>query len=220
VSIASIFKSRSRVMWTLVALAGLYALGVLSLRLPLGRIASPGGPAPPAAVYEASTGAGEVKITHFYPKSGSIFRGDSTIICYGVQRAREVRLEPPVDAVWPAVSRCLSVAPAQSTTYILRAMGTDGREVSESIRVEVGPAPPRFVLFSTSNPELARGEQLTMCYGVENAVKLRLAPLEMDLPPVTKHCVRFGAPVSGRYTLTATSAEGVTARQEFRVRLR
>jgi hypothetical protein len=220
VSIASIFKSRSRVMWTLVALAGLYALAVLSLRLPLGRIASENGPPRPDAVYEPSTGAGEVKITHFYPMSGSIFRGDSTSICYGVQRAREVRLEPPVDAVWPAVSHCLSVAPAQSTTYILRATGTDGREVSESIRIQVGPAPPRFVLFSTSNRELVRGEQLTMCYGVENAVKLRLYPVGMDLPPVTKHCIRFGAPASGRYTLTATSAEGISARQEFRVRVR
>jgi hypothetical protein len=203
----------------LVALGGLYLAWLMILPVSLGRF-PPLEHEAPAAVPEPSTGTGVVEIAQFYTTSVRISRGDSALICYSVRHARAVRLEPPVDEVWPAVHHCLAVEPARTTTYTLWATGSDGREVSRTCRVEVGPAQPRFLLFATSSKELPRGEQLALCYGVENAVSVRLEPPGTPLPAVAKTCIQFRPPASAQYTLTATGEAGLTAQQKFNVKVR
>jgi hypothetical protein len=78
-----------------------------------------------------------LKILQFYASSGQIAGGEKALLCYGVVNAKAVRLDPPVETVWPAVSRCFEVKPAKTTKYTLTADGAGGATVSESVEVVV-----------------------------------------------------------------------------------
>jgi hypothetical protein len=80
---------------------------------------------------------GVVRILQFYAVAGELQKGATTNVCYGVQNAREVRLTPPVEQVDVALSRCFAIAPANTTTYKLTAIGKDGRQVAAEFTVEV-----------------------------------------------------------------------------------
>src|ERR1051326_9037450 len=72
-------------------------------------------------------GGTDVKILQFYAREGSIAEGGKSVICYGVLHAKSVRIDPPVESVSPALSRCILAAPARETRYTLTAEGADGR---------------------------------------------------------------------------------------------
>ena len=71
----------------------------------------------------------------------SIARGASALLCYSVVNAKSVRLDPPVEDVWPSLSRCFNVSPATTTRYTLTAGSADGESVSQSLEVQVRPSP-------------------------------------------------------------------------------
>src|SRR5690349_13697699 len=56
-----------------------------------------------------------LKILQFYTGAGEIAAGGKALLCYGVVNATAVRLDPPVESVWPAVSRCFDVKPSKTT---------------------------------------------------------------------------------------------------------
>jgi hypothetical protein len=85
-------------------------------------------------------GGDTVRILQFYARDGAISRGQSTLLCYGVLNASSVRLQPPVEGVYPAQNRCLKISPAQTTTYVLTAEGPKGPPASESLQVVVRSA--------------------------------------------------------------------------------
>jgi hypothetical protein len=78
-----------------------------------------------------------LKILQFYTSGGEINAGRKALLCYGVVNATAVRLDPPVESVWPAVSRCFEVTPSKTTRYTLTAEGADHATVSESVEVVV-----------------------------------------------------------------------------------
>ena len=78
-----------------------------------------------------------LKILQFYTSGGEIAAGQKALLCYGVVNATAVRLDPPVEKVWPAVSRCFDVKPAKTTRYTLTAEGAARATVSESVEVVV-----------------------------------------------------------------------------------
>jgi hypothetical protein len=67
----------------------------------------------------------------------TIAHGEKALICYGVVNAASVRLEPAVESVWPAMSRCFETAPRQTTRFTLTAESADHKTVSESIELAV-----------------------------------------------------------------------------------
>ncbi len=73
----------------------------------------------------------------FYASPGVIRSGDSANLCYGVNGASQVRLEPPVEKVWAAQSRCFAVSPRADTEYKLTAEDTAGHSVSQSFLLKV-----------------------------------------------------------------------------------
>ena len=81
----------------------------------------------------------EVKILQFYAMPGELRAGEKGKICYGVLNARAVRMEPAVEELRPALSRCFEIRPRASTRYTLTAEGNDGRLVSESFVLKVAP---------------------------------------------------------------------------------
>jgi len=166
-----------------------------------------------------ATGTG-VRITQFYASSGALAKGDSASICYGVENAQAVRLEPAVEAIEPAMNRCISVAPVRTTRFRLIAQGKNAGEVSESLTINVGPAPPRILFVTLSATEVKWGQQLGMCYGVANAVSVMLGPSGMKLPPSAKHCFAWYPAATLKYTLSAFSANGQVDRETFTVKVK
>lgn len=82
-------------------------------------------------------GGGGLKILSFYAAPGTIRRGEHTSLCYGVTGAKTVRLEPPVQEVWPALTRCVEASPRNNTEYKLFADDGAGHSTAESVTVEV-----------------------------------------------------------------------------------
>lgn len=82
-------------------------------------------------------GGGDFKIVSFYAAPGAIRRGEYANLCYGVTGAKTVRMEPPVDAVWPSLTRCVQVSPKKDTEFKLIAEDDAGHSVTQSVALEV-----------------------------------------------------------------------------------
>ena len=125
-------KKLVQVMWIPVLLTALYTGWVLWQRHTAQTASAKAVVTDPLAKYGE-----QVKIVQFYSGNGAIVHGGKTQICYGVVNAKELRLDPPVEKVWPSLSRCFDVAPTKTTHYTLTAEGADHKAVSESLDISV-----------------------------------------------------------------------------------
>jgi hypothetical protein len=82
-------------------------------------------------------GGKELAIQNFYATPGSIRRGETVQLCYGVANAKTVTLEPQSNPVWPSYSRCVDVTPAKTTTYTLTIADASGHTKSQTLEVHV-----------------------------------------------------------------------------------
>jgi hypothetical protein len=82
-------------------------------------------------------GGKELAIQNFYATPGTIRRGETAQLCYGVANAKTVKLEPQSNPVWPSYSRCVDVNPTKSTTYTLTIADAAGNTRTESLEVKV-----------------------------------------------------------------------------------
>ncbi len=126
-------KKLVRIMWIPVLVIMLYTGWILWQRhLSLQ-------PVPPAPTQDPLAKYGRrVTIVQFYASNAMIAPGEKSLLCYGVVNAKEVHLDPPVEKVWPAASRCFDVAPSSTTHYSLTAEGPDHQAVSASLDITVG----------------------------------------------------------------------------------
>jgi hypothetical protein len=88
-----------------------------------------------AAVEEL--GGSDFKILAFYASPGSIHRGDTVDMCYGVSNAKTVKLDPPEANVWPSANRCMQVTPKKTTTYTLTIDDGKGNTANQQLTVTV-----------------------------------------------------------------------------------
>jgi hypothetical protein len=82
-------------------------------------------------------GGKELAIQNFYVSPGTIQRGESAQLCYGVANAKTVKLEPQSNPVWPSYSRCVDVTPTKSTTYTLTIADAVGNTRTQTLEVKV-----------------------------------------------------------------------------------
>ncbi len=82
-------------------------------------------------------GGKELAIQSFYAIPGTIRRGESLQLCYGVANTKSVKLEPQTNPVWPSYARCVDVAPTKDTTYTLTIADAAGNTKSQSLEVKV-----------------------------------------------------------------------------------
>ena len=82
-------------------------------------------------------GGKELAIQNFYAYPGTVRRGESVQLCYGVANAKTLTLEPQPNPVWPSYSRCVDVTPTKSTTYTLTIADAAGHTKSQSLEVKV-----------------------------------------------------------------------------------
>ena len=84
-------------------------------------------------------GDGQFRILDFYASPAVIKRGEQSTICFGVNGARRVRIDPPVESLHPAISYCLKVAPRKDTDFTLTAESAAGQTVTRRLRITVFP---------------------------------------------------------------------------------
>ena len=82
-------------------------------------------------------GGGRLTILGFYATPATILWGEKTQLCYSVSNSKTVRIEPPVENVWPSFSRCVEVAPEKDTVYRLIAEDAAGHKAIATTTVKV-----------------------------------------------------------------------------------
>ncbi len=82
-------------------------------------------------------GSGEIRFNAFSADSGVLKHGESTQLCYSVVNAKNVKLDPPVEAIKPSYHHCLEIAPKKTTTYTITADDGAGHSKSESLTIRV-----------------------------------------------------------------------------------
>jgi hypothetical protein len=167
-----------------------------------------------------------LKITQFYASPAVVARGEPVMLCYGVENASAVRIEPAVEPLRPSYNRCLEVKPRNTVRYTLIAAGLDGREARQSLTVAVrqeraarAPEPLRIIeAFVASAGETTAGGPVTLCYELREARPVRLEPGIGALPAAARKCVNVTPARTTTYTLEVEGSE--PGRAELTVRVR
>lgn len=170
--------------------------------------------APPAPAFTVNT---PPRITQFYSTTPQLARGEKAMVCYGVENAKTVWLEPPRRELSAALARCVEVEPAGTTTYKLTAEGAGGRTTQE-LTVTLGPPRPRIVEVRVSALDIARGTPVSVCYKVEHATSVKIEP---PLPPIdtNPNCGVATPQRTTTYTVTAIGAGGARDEEHVTVRV-
>jgi len=82
-------------------------------------------------------GGGSMKVLTFYASPPEVKLGQKGLLCYGVASAASVRIDPGVEGVGPALSRCVQIEPKADTDYTLTAQDAGGRKETKTTRVTV-----------------------------------------------------------------------------------
>ncbi|HWR51760.1 MAG TPA: hypothetical protein VN428_11670 [Bryobacteraceae bacterium] len=164
------------------------------------------------------TGKPGVRILQFYAASGQVIEGNNVSVCYGVENAASVRLEPAVEKLTPSFNRCFPVTPEATTTYKLTAEGADGTQVSAAFTVEVRPAPAHIVFVNVSALQVKRGQLVMVCAKTENAISGQLEPVNLKFTPGLS-CVKFIPPRTMSYRAVFTGPGGNDS-EKFRIAVR
>lgn len=144
-------------------------------------------------------------------------------ICYGVENARSVRIEPPMEPLKPFFNRCFQASPSANTTYRLVAEGFDGKMVSESLSVKVGDAavpsvrPTLIHTFAVSSEVATPGMPLVLCYSAPEARKVTIDPPIKELEPADRFCFTTRVTKTTTYTLTASGPGAKKEREQLTV---
>jgi len=177
----------------------------------------------PNPKFEAAYGGTAVKILQFYARDGVVTEGQGTVICYGVLNAKSLRIDPPVEGVYPALNRCIAVDPERDTKYTLTAEGNDGQTASAQLALAVKPDPanlPRITEFEVVKHSFELGHHyFTIAFRFENARTVKIDPPVFstieDSAPFGQFIV---APAtSTTYTLTVVGKKGRKASKQLRV---
>ena len=186
-------------------------------------------PPQPEAARSAKT-VEPLKITHFYAGAREIASGATVGLCYGVENARAVRVEPPVEQLLPGYNRCFYAAPQSTTTYRLVAEGLDGSTATQSVTVNVkaaarpyqasAPAGSLFTMTFASAPEISPGDSVTLCYGAPQATSVTVDPPVERLKPAERFCFTVKPERTTTYTLTANAGGGKMESAALTVKVR
>ncbi|HYL75452.1 MAG TPA: hypothetical protein VEU96_14665 [Bryobacteraceae bacterium] len=163
------------------------------------------------------------RIMQFYARDATLPLGEKSLLCYSVDNTKTLRLTPPVDSVWPALTRCIDIAPTKETTYTLTAAGEDGKAVEQSVTVKVGAPRPKIIEVSVNSLNVHAGDHVSVCYQVKNAVSVRVVPgrdIHMNLVSTGHGCSVDTPRKTTTYTVTAVGADGTTDTEHVTVRVK
>ena len=116
------------------------------------------------------------KITQFYASPPQVPKGGRTLLCYGVESAASVTLDPGNEALSPALTKCIEKVPAANTTYTLTVKGKDGKTLVQSVSVSTGFQALKFVDLVINAPQVKPGEAVNFCFQAQGAVDVGGGP--------------------------------------------
>jgi len=178
-------------------------------------------PKPTGPVAAAATpAASPVRITQFYTSTPFIARGESGLLCYGVENAKSVWLSPPRKEIIAAVTHCEEVTPTATTTYTLTAEGASGPAASRDVTVTVTVGLPHVKIIEVqfTTLDLRRGDVLGICYQVQNAEQVDIAPIGYK-GGSGKHCTTDHPVRTTTYTVTAVGPGGDKDKEQATVKV-
>ncbi len=82
-------------------------------------------------------GGSDLTVRALYVSPKAIHHGGTAQLCYDVDNAKTVAVDPPVAEVWPSHTRCFDVSPKKTTRYTLTITDSSGKTASESVQLEV-----------------------------------------------------------------------------------
>lgn len=82
------------------------------------------------------------------------------------------------------------------------------------------PRPVRILMFYASSGMLVTGQKAQLCYGVENAKSVSIAPLTRDVAPSTRTCLEIVPKHTTHYTILAEGYDGRVATQSLTLAVR
>jgi hypothetical protein len=85
----------------------------------------------------ARFGGDRLTILGFNAAKREVPPGGRVVLCYGVSNAMQVKIEPGVEPIKPALSHCLEVFPKKTTTYKLSAQDSQGNTKSADLTIRV-----------------------------------------------------------------------------------
>ena len=99
----------------------------------------------------------------------------------------------------------------------LWALGTIRRTETPAWIRPIGtqPGPVRIIQFYASVGTLTAGQKALLCYGVENAKSVRIAPISQEVYPSYSHCVEIGPVHTTHYTILAEGFDGQVVMKSF-----
>jgi len=161
------------------------------------------------------------KIVEFTVRPQRITRGGSVSVCFKVENASRVDIEPEV-AKSRAAEDCVQQRPRVTTTYVITAFNDAGlKSQPRQDTVTVDEPPPlkhaRILFFKASSQKIRQGETIELCYGVADANTTSISPPGREVPSVENNCIKLRPRESGTYTLKTTGEDNKTETQELRV---
>lgn len=176
--------------------------------------------APEQAARKAAPEPEPAQITMFYTSTPVVGKGQEAILCYGVTGATRLTLEPAEAAVAPSPNRCVEVHPAKSQSYTLTARGVDGREMSQTVEVQVsGHAPVtqpqpkdsgvQIAFFRRESTSVEDGQTFhKLCFQTWNAETVSIVPPAFPAAKIFQGCFMVAPKQETTYKLTAKDLAG------------
>ena len=160
-----------------------------------------------------------VRITQFYTTTPEVPRGEKGLLCYGVENAKSVWLEPPRRELSAALSRCVEIEPNATTTYTLTAEDSGGKQATQDLTVTLGAPRAKIIEVQVSSVDVPRGDPISICYKVQNAKSVKVTPLIAPSPGMP-NCIVDRPDRTTTYTVTATGAAGDRDEEHVTVKVR
>jgi len=163
--------------------------------------------------HQATKTAPAVRITQFYTNRPVLPKGEKALLCYGVDGAKSVRLDPGARQLGVALSRCIEVEPKETTQYTLTADDGSGQPVSQTVEVKIGGALPKFTDLSISSRSVKPGQTVSFCFKSQNAVLAegsqgKFFKSHAQATKQSSDCLMDAPKRTTTYTITIRNAQG------------
>ncbi len=177
-------------------------------------------PRPAAQRASSQAPPATASITQFYASAPNLARGEKELLCYGVESAVSVHLAPPPQELSAALSRCVEVNPTRTTAYTLTAQGAAGPPATRELTVTVGPPHVKIIDVTVSALTVAPGDLVSLCYHIQNAASVAIAPIHFHAASNPKGCGIDTPRKTTTYVVTASGADGSHDQQQVTVKVR
>ena len=159
------------------------------------------------------------RVLSFSVNPTTIRPNDQSELCYEVENAASVRIEPNIGERKPATKECLTVTAAQTTTYVMTVVAADGTTTLQQIILNVEEKPPlaeilRFEVQRQNGPGGSDDVQFRLCYEVRNAEHAEIDNEGGTVVLNRPNCQPIKPQQPTTYTLSATGSDNKEVTQQ------